>query len=140
TKALEKLIELHNSVVMSGSNTTRKSPFMVFFTGASGTGKTSVVQRVAINWLQEEQLGTNEIYSRNGQDPFWSGYKRHAVVTYDDFGAVPGTTSNEAEIINVISRNPYATVMAGLAEKGMYFDSRLVLASSNFLAANPESG
>nr|QZA73623.1 polyprotein [Broad bean wilt virus 2] len=140
TKALEKLIELHNSVVMSGSNTTRKSPFMVFFTGASGTGKTSVVQRVAINWLQEEQLGTSEIYSRNGQDPFWSGYKRHAVVTYDDFGAVPGTTSNEAEIINVISRNPYATVMAGLAEKGMYFDSRLVLASSNFLAANPESG
>nr|AFQ32563.1 precursor polyprotein [Broad bean wilt virus 2] len=140
TKALEKLIELHNSVVMAGSNTTRKSPFMVFFTGASGTGKTSVVQRVAINWLQEEQLGTSEIYARNGQDPFWSGYKRHAVVTYDDFGAVPGTTSNEAEIINVISRNPYATVMAGLAEKGMYFDSRLVLASSNFLAANPESG
>nr|UXX34130.1 polyprotein [Broad bean wilt virus 2] len=140
TKALEKLIELHNSIVMSGSNTTRKSPFMVFFTGASGTGKTSVVQRVAINWLQEEQLGTSEVYARNGQDPFWSGYKRHAVVTYDDFGAVPGTVSNEAEIINVVSRNPYATVMAGLAEKGMYFDSRLILASSNFLAANPESG
>ncbi|MBB6642109.1 hypothetical protein H7F02_18835, partial [Proteus mirabilis] len=48
---------------------------MIFFTGASGTGKTSVVQRVAINWLQEEQLGTSEIYARNGQDPFWSGYK-----------------------------------------------------------------
>ncbi len=140
TKALEKLLELHNSIVMSGSNTTRKAPFMVFFTGASGTGKTSVVQRIAINWLQEEQLGTNEIYARNGQDPFWSGYRRHAVVTYDDFGAVPGTASNEAEIINVVSRNPYATVMAGLTEKGMYFDSRLILASSNFLAANPESG
>nr|YP_002158829.1 unnamed protein product [Mikania micrantha mosaic virus] len=54
----------------------------------------------------------NEIYARNGQDPFWSGYRRQAVVTYDDFGAVPGLISNEAEIINVVSRNPHAVNMA----------------------------
>nr|ACI22650.1 polyprotein 1 [Mikania micrantha mosaic virus] len=140
TKALEKLTELHNSVVMAGSNGSRRAPFMVFFTGSSGVGKTSVVQRMGANWLQQEQLGSNEIYARNGQDPFWSGYRRQAVVTYDDFGAVPGLISNEAEIINVVSRNPHAVNMADLKEKGMYFDSRLIIASSNFLAANPESG
>ncbi|BAD99001.1 polyprotein [Gentian mosaic virus] len=140
TKALEKLTELHNSIVMAGSNGSRRAPFMVFFTGASGVGKTSVVQRMSANWLQQEQLGSNEVYARNGQDPFWSGYRRQAVVTYDDFGAVPGLVSNEAEIINVVSRNPHAVNMADLKEKGMYFDSRLIIASSNFLAANPESG
>nr|QGN75757.1 polyprotein [Broad bean wilt virus 1] len=140
TKALDKLTELHNSVIMSGANSTRKTPFMLFFTGKSGVGKTSVVQRMAANWLQQEQLGPNEIYSRNGLDPFWSGYKRQAVVTYDDFGAVPGNVSNEAEIINVVSSNPHSVMMADLKEKGMYFDSRLIIASSNFLAANPESG
>nr|QNN26217.1 polyprotein 1 [Fabavirus sp.] len=140
TKALDKLTELHSSVVMAGSNGSRKAPFMVFFTGASGVGKTSVVQRLGANWLQQEQLGPNEVYARNGQDPFWSGYKRQAVVTYDDFGAVPGMVSNEAEIINIVSRNPHAVNMADLREKGMYFDSRLIVASSNFIAANPESG
>ncbi|WCR31000.1 polyprotein [Cirsium virus A] len=139
SKALEKLIDLHGSIVVAGSNGTRKAPFMVFFTGKAGTGKTSVVQRMAADWLKQEQLGSNEMYSRNGQDPFWSGYKRQAVVTYDDFGAVPGLVSNEAEIISVVSRNAFALQMADLKEKGMYFDSRLILASSNFLAASPES-
>ncbi|ACK76423.1 205 kDa polyprotein [Cucurbit mild mosaic virus] len=140
SKALEKLVELHSSMVISGANTARKAPFMVFLTGSSGCGKTSVAQRIGANWLQAEGLGTAELYSRNGLDPFWSGYKRQAVVMYDDFGAIPGTVSNEAEIIHVVSRNPYATIMPGLAEKGMYFDSRLLLATSNFLAANSESG
>ncbi|DAZ91079.1 TPA_asm: polyprotein [Gynostemma pentaphyllum secovirus] len=140
SKALERLVELHTSMVISGANTTRKAPFMVFLTGASGCGKTSVAQRISANWLQAEGLGSSELYSRNGLDPFWSGYKRQAVVMYDDFGAIPGNVSDEAEIIHVVSRNPYATIMPGLAEKGMYFDSRLLLATSNFLAANSESG
>lgn len=140
SKALEKLTDIHSSIIMAGSNSTRRAPFMVFFTGNAGTGKTSVVQRISANWLQEEQLGSNEIYTRNSLDPFWSGYKRQAIVTYDDFGAIPGDVSDEAEIIKVVSRNALALQMADLKEKRMYFDSRLVLASSNFLAANPESG
>ncbi len=139
-QALNKLLEIQNAATMAGSNATRRAPFMVFFTGKSGTGKTSVVQRLSSSWLQAEQMGSSEIYSRNGLDPFFSGYKRQAIVTYDDFGAIPGNVSNEAEIIHLVSRNAHAIVMASLEQKGMYFDSKLILASSNFIGANPESG
>nr|WNH14467.1 polyprotein 1 [Physostegia virginiana crinkle-associated virus 1] len=143
-KALDKLKELQTAAIMTGSNRTRKCPFMVFVTGGAGKGKTSLAQKLVTTWLTQENLDASEWYSRNGQDHFWSGYHRQAAVSYDDFGAVAGKNSggisNEAEIIGVVSRNPLALNMASLEEKGMHFDSNLIVASSNFKAANAESG
>uniref|UniRef100_A0AAT9J7T5 RNA1 polyprotein n=1 Tax=Many-flowered stoneseed fabavirus TaxID=3115797 RepID=A0AAT9J7T5_9SECO len=143
-KALDKLKELRTAAIMTGSNRTRKCPFFVFVTGEAGKGKTSLAQKLTTTWLRTEGLERSEWYSRNGQDCFWSGYHRQAAVSYDDFGAVSGKNSggisNECEIIGVVSRNPLALTMASIEEKGMHFDSSFIVASSNFKAANADSG
>nr|UBZ25934.1 polyprotein [Cherry virus F] len=139
SKAIDKLEVLYHGAVLAGSNLPRRAPFFLFLTGESGTGKSSLTQKLTRDWLVHHELGLDNQYARNSQDPFWSGYRRQAVVTYDDFGAIVKDPSDESEIIPVVSRNPLSLNMASLEEKGMFFDSRLLIASSNFLAASPSS-
>nr|QED43051.1 polyprotein [Peach leaf pitting-associated virus] len=139
SKAVEKLETLYHGAILAGSNLPRKAPFFLFLTGDSGVGKSSLTQKLSRDWLAHFEMGQDCRYPRNSQDPFWSGYRRQALVTYDDFGAIQKEPSDEAEIIPIVSRDPYSLNMASLEEKGMFFDSRLMIASSNFLAASPNS-
>nr|ARQ80467.1 polyprotein 1 [Prunus virus F] len=139
SKAIDKLETLYHGAILAGSNLPRKAPFFLFLTGESGVGKSSLTQRLTRDWLVHHELGQDCRYARNSQDPFWSGYRRQAVVTYDDFGAIVKEPSDESEIIPIVSRDPMSLNMASLEEKGMFFDSRLLVASSNFLAPSPNS-
>nr|WDA55541.1 polyprotein 1 [Black pepper virus F] len=138
-QALTKLDLLYTTAVTMGSPLPRKVPFFLMFVGPPGTGKSTMMNRFVGEWLEDNKLESNDYYSRPPSDAYWSNYKRQTVTVYDDLGAVQRDICDEAELISVISSTPYAVSMAALHEKGRYFDSKMVVACSNFEGICPKS-
>ncbi|NP_619518.1 polyprotein [Cowpea severe mosaic virus] len=138
-KGCTDLAKLMAGAVMHGTSGTRKIPFVVYAHGASRVGKTMVINRLIEDFRKELELGEDCVYPRNVVDDYWSGYKRQPIVVIDDFGAVSSDPSAEAQLIPLISSAPYPLNMADLSEKGMHFDSAIVMCSSNFIECSPES-
>ncbi|WRQ19773.1 MAG: polyprotein [Grapevine secovirus] len=141
-KALERLNELLTSAILAGSGGPRYEPMWLAFIGQPGVGKSTVVNSMVARYLEDNNLEQGDSYARNCLDPYWSGYRRQAVVTYDDLGALSNgsTVSEEAELIKLVSRDALPLNMASLEEKGMFFDSGLILTSSNFTSYSPQAG
>nr|QYA72453.1 polyprotein 1 [Andean potato mottle virus] len=135
-KKLEKLIQ---ECAIKGAPIARKIPFCVFFQGTSRVGKSLLMGKVVKMVQNQLKIPADQIYSRNCVDEYWSGYRRQAVVVYDDFGAVQMQPGVEAEFIPLVSSAPLPLNMASLHEKGMFFDSQVIVASTNFLEPAPES-
>ncbi|QHB15174.1 polyprotein [Comovirus sp.] len=138
-KGCEDIHKLMVGAVMHGTSNNRKIPFVIYAHGPSRVGKTMVINRLIEDFSQEMQLGEDSVYPRNVVDDFWSGYKRQPIVVIDDFGAVTSEPSAEAQLIPLVSSAPYPLNMADLADKGMYFDSAIIMCSSNFIECSPES-
>uniref|UniRef100_A0AAT9JAK3 RNA1 polyprotein n=1 Tax=Grapevine fabavirus 2 TaxID=3115799 RepID=A0AAT9JAK3_9SECO len=140
-KALERLNELLTSAILAGSGGPRYEPMWLAFIGQPGVGKSTVVNSMVARYLEDNNLEQGDSYARNCLDPYWSGYRRQAVVTYDDLGALSNgsTVSEEAELIKLVSRDALPLNMASLEEKGMYFDSGLIITSSNFTSYSPQA-
>ncbi|DAZ91075.1 TPA_asm: polyprotein [Yucca gloriosa secovirus] len=140
-KALEKLTQLVTSATLAGSAAPRFEPLWLAFVGKAGVGKSTVVNTLVARYLTSNGLDNADYYPRNTLDPFWSGYRRQTVVTYDDLGALSNGTSicEEAELIKLVSRDALPLNMASLEEKGLYFDSSLIVTSSNFMDHNPHA-
>uniref|UniRef100_A0AAT9JB55 RNA1 polyprotein n=1 Tax=Camphor tree fabavirus TaxID=3115796 RepID=A0AAT9JB55_9SECO len=141
SRALERLQDLLNASALAGVGGPRREPFWVAFYGDSGIGKSTVVDLLASKYLAHKNIDTRDVFTRNASDPFWSTYRRQAVVTFDDLGALTDGVKvrEEAELIKLVSRNALPLVMPRLEEKGMFFDSSLILSSSNFKSYNPHA-
>nr|AZF99054.1 orf1 [Ullucus comovirus 1] len=141
TKGIDAVQKLRNEATMRGAPTTRKMPFSFFVQGESRTGKTLLVHKLQRSMANHMGVPVWDSYARNVADPFWSGYRRQTFVTYDDFGAISRVDgSAEMELIWMVSSAPAALNMASIEEKGMYFDSSVVMASTNFVSAGDKSG
>nr|WOC29315.1 Polyprotein [Mercurialis secovirus 1] len=141
-KSLERLQMLQKQMALRGTVSSRKMPFVIAFAGKSRTGKSIVARKVAESLCENEGLDVDQIYSRQGTDPFWSGYRREFVTMYDDFAATPNAAckSDEIELMPLVSLEPVALNMASIEEKGnVYFESEVIVYSSNFLDASPRS-
>ncbi|QHB15139.1 polyprotein [Papaya comovirus] len=135
-KLLDKLVQ---ECSIKGAPMPRKIPFCIFFQGESRVGKTLLMNRFVTEMQKELGVPDDQVYSRNCVDEFWSGYRRQAVVVYDDFGAIQKVPGVEAEFIPLVSSAPLPLNMASLNEKGLFFDSQVIIASTNFLEPSPES-
>jgi hypothetical protein len=109
-------------------NRPRLTPFCVYFTGKTGTGKTVSCNKLA------SAIGCTS-YTRMANLKHWDGYHGEPVVILDDFAA-----STEADyftefmtmISNATMPLPMATTNdASIGMKGTRFTSRYVFASSN---------
>nr|BBM81632.1 polyprotein [Grapevine fabavirus] len=139
-KAQKKLEELEVAATLAGNNIPRKKPFWIHLTGKAGVGKSTVMQRLVTEILEEHlQDPVADRYSRNAIDCYWSGYRRQFMVTYDDLGAIECEPNEEQELIKLVSTDPVSLNMASLAEKGMKFDSRFIVSSGNFAAYSPHA-
>nr|WGG31318.1 polyprotein [Grapevine fabavirus] len=139
-KAQKKLEELEVAATLAGNNIPRKKPFWIHLTGKAGVGKSTVMQRLVTEILEEHlQDPVADRYSRNAIDCYWSGYRRQFMVTYDDLGAIECEPNEEQELIKLVSTDPVSLNMASLAEKGMKFDSRMIISSGNFAAYSPHA-
>ncbi|ADI60054.1 polyprotein [Broad bean true mosaic virus] len=139
-KGIEDLEKLHRTSSVQGVKGVRKMPFTIFCHGGSRCGKSLLVNKLVCDFQEKLGLGEDTAYARNMNDPYWSGYRRQPIVTVDDFGAVRGDISAEAQLINLVSSSPYPLSMASIEEKGMAFDSQFIFCSTNFLEVDPEAG
>jgi len=120
----------------------RFKPFWINIIGKSMTGK-SVAQSYIANALYEilkECPNYNVpskdrwLYSINFSDQFMTDYCQEYCVLIDDFlqdAAPVGNRSSCLDMINFVSAIPYKTNQAGIAEKGIPFDSKIIISSSN---------
>jgi len=138
-KANERVRKLKDALMLQGSGGQRIMPFVVAFVGASRTGKTLLTSKMAKSICEHDGLPDLNVYSRQPQDPFWSGYRRQHVVIQDDFAACEHDVSDESSLMMLVSSQECRLNMADLAEKGMFFDSGAFIYSSNFEDASPHS-
>ncbi|QNN26328.1 polyprotein [Mersevirus jujubae] len=138
-KANERVRKLQAALMLQGAGGSRIMPFVIAFVGKSRTGKTLLTTKMAQSICNHDGLPEANVYSRQPQDPYWSGYRRQHVVIQDDFAAVEQDVSDESSLMQLISSQECRLNMADLAEKGMFFDSGAFIYSSNFEDASPHS-
>uniref|UniRef100_A0AB38ZK14 Non-structural protein n=1 Tax=Crocidura shantungensis picorna-like virus 3 TaxID=3139523 RepID=A0AB38ZK14_9VIRU len=161
---------IENSIFTSENSSERFEPVMTLFCGGPRIGKTMFVNSF-INALKTVFSRYNSVdgqlrhtgilatqdrwvYSRNSDDPFFSGYNKQALIFYDDIftsnNARDGSVGSQrheqelSEIQHLVSSQPYAPPMpevgAGVpCPKGTYISPAFVVATSNFLFPNSGS-
>ncbi|QBA87811.1 RNA1 polyprotein [Citrus mosaic sadwavirus] len=109
-------------------------PFVLFFAGESGVGKSTVMSKFRDDVL--DQLGyprLGRFFPRNPGEKYWSGYLRHTAIVYDDFAQVPQSDNvfDEAELIRIVTNSVVTVPMAIAEEKGRTFRSKFIFACTN---------
>uniref|UniRef100_A0AAT9JHI7 RNA1 polyprotein n=1 Tax=Homalium kanaliense nepovirus TaxID=3115781 RepID=A0AAT9JHI7_9SECO len=113
----------------------RPEPFWVYIYGPSHCGKSLLMEEVSRLLLIEFGHAPDDIFARNARDPFWSHYLQQACVCVDDLSACETTPSFESEFMQLVGSKPYPLMMAECADKGMAFNSSLIVSTSNVFTA-----
>lgn len=112
----------------------RVPPVAVYLEGEPGIGKSWLLEKMARDMFPDTPF-ESLIYNRNCAEKFYSKYAGQDVMLMDDlfcnqnFG--PDDNVQLADLLRMLSKSPMLLPMASVAEKGMQFESKVVLASSN---------
>uniref|UniRef100_A0AAT9JAQ0 RNA1 polyprotein n=1 Tax=Canberra spider orchid nepovirus TaxID=3115759 RepID=A0AAT9JAQ0_9SECO len=117
----------------------RCEPFWVYIYGSSHCGKSLFMEDVTRRLLKENGHAPNDIYAKNARDSFWSGYLRQAAVQIDDLSACTTEPSVESEFMQLVGSKDYKLNMAAVEDKGMSFNSALIITTSNVFTAPTEA-
>lgn len=121
---------------------SRIEPLWIYISGEAGTGKsqfTTWLARTMIEALRPkaQEIGLppgDSVFSVNFAEKYLTGYRQQFCVVVDDiFQDREGQTdvSSALSLINWISNVPHTTNQAALDEKGIQFESKLLITSSN---------
>nr|WAE42986.1 MAG: replication associated protein [Cressdnaviricota sp.] len=110
---LRVLSDLRSSVAPRRCTLTRG----LLFTGATGTGKTSIAARIA------EYVGFNEVFWHNGSK-WWQNYDQQELVIFDEYRGQFTPT----ETLRLLDRHPYQVEYKGGFAN---FNSNFVILTSN---------
>uniref|UniRef100_A0AAT9JH49 RNA1 polyprotein n=1 Tax=Chinese milk vetch nepovirus TaxID=3115761 RepID=A0AAT9JH49_9SECO len=113
----------------------RCEPFWVYIYGKSHCGKSLFMEDVSRRLLKENGHAPNDIYAKNARDSFWSGYLRQACVQLDDLSACVTEPSVESEFLQTVGSKDYKLNMAAVEDKGMSFNSSIIVTTSNVFSA-----
>jgi hypothetical protein len=132
------------SKALNGARNERIEPTSIMFLGCPGSGKSASVkfiERAIVHLDFKEglatipELRTEQVYTCNFVDKFWSGYVNQKFTEIDDMFKTENKEERSAEaqeIINLINTAAYPLNMASLEEKGCtYFDSDYVFMTTN---------
>lgn len=113
------------------AGTTRPVPWGLYLKGAPGIGKSFLVDGLCCRLFGS----TKEMYSRNDSDRFWSAYYGQKFTYVDDMLAAntPAAAESVSQYLSLLSCTPHRLNMANLEDKGAYFTSRAVVATSNIV-------
>nr|QZZ63368.1 hypothetical protein [Leuven Picorna-like virus 5] len=115
----------------------RYAPFTVCFTGSTGTGKSTLMNKVRKLIARKLDLPNyNLVYSMPAKDEFMSGYEGQPILEWDDVGQNTDQDSMLSEFINWVSNADVRLNMPGLPGKGMFFTSKAIIMSTNITALN----
>jgi hypothetical protein len=111
----------------------RMEPLVIGLFGPPASGKTTTVQRLIAD-LQRDlfpDVNLNDVsYSRSCSMKHWDGYQNQPITVLDDFGQ----SSDRLDVIEfqqLVSCNAYRLPMADLSDKGMNFNSPIIIITSN---------
>lgn len=104
----------------------RRAPIGIFLYGTAGVAKSFLAAGIFNHYCSVRGIAKEEAYcwTRDDNDPFYSGYKSHfAGVLYDDAAKfrsnkVQGVDPSIKDIISAINNIPFITNQAELADKG----------------------
>nr|CAH2618931.1 polyprotein 1 [Tomato fern seco-like virus]CAI5383994.1 polyprotein 1 [Tomato fern seco-like virus] len=113
----------------------RCEPFWVYIYGASHCGKSLFMEEVTRALLLENGHALDDIYAKNARDSYWSGYMQQACVQIDDLSACVTDPSVESEFMQTVGSKAYALNMAAVEDKGMLFNSTLIITTANVFTA-----
>lgn len=124
---------------------SRQAPFSICVFGGSSVGKSFFTDILCAYFGKLHNLpeGPEYIYTRNANDPFWSGFSTACWgVRLDDIGfmrpdAVNAGDPTLLEMLQVVNNVPFTPNQADLADKGKTpLLARLVVATSNTMNLN----
>nr|QXV86601.1 polyprotein [Sapelovirus sp.] len=118
------------------ANTERRvnEPVGVVIHGAPGTGKSLATQMLGKHLARH--FGKTEPYSLPPDPKFFDNYRGQPVVIMDDLGQNPDGEDMKM-LCQMISTTDFVTPQADLSDKGRYFVSKVVLASTNCQHLSP---
>nr|WLD05488.1 polyprotein [Potato rugose stunting virus] len=136
--------EYEQCVSHKGIGQKRDEPFMVYWYGTPGVGKTVLINAYIHDLLDLMEIPkSNRIYSLPRSDAYWSGYAHQSALLIDDIGAVvdsAGHCPDIKQIIDLKSSHPVGLPMADLESKGTHFTSKFIFCTSNKPDAPPDCG
>nr|UFZ21067.1 MAG: nonstructural polyprotein [Planococcus ficus-associated picorna-like virus 1] len=128
-------------------DSVRMTPCWFYFYGTPQTGKSGLVNLFTNHFMEvlakESRFAIPDrerwIYSANFCDKYLSNYAAQYCITIDDvFQDTEGSLDNPSafKLIQWVSNVPHTTEQAAIQDKGMYFDSKVIISTSN--DANPD--
>ena len=138
-KTFQTLTTLHKeTIAFCGYDRIRPSPFVLHIFGASGVGKSTMMNFLLNDVYNKRQLPfdrQHDIYVRNSVQSFWDGYKNQKVVLFDDFMQSQVETDLSqilVELVRCKNTMAFPLQMASLEHKGnTRFTSEFIYISSN---------
>ncbi|UQZ09560.1 putative RNA-dependent RNA polymerase [Freshwater macrophyte associated ourli-like virus 1] len=132
---LEKGDLFYRQTTYTNDYCNRMEPMVIGLFGPPGIGKTKLLNSLC-EFLKSSVLRCSQnrkdlVYSRSCHVKHWDGYKHQPIVIMDDFGQNILNPVDIEEFQQLVSCNPYMLPMADLPSKGTYFNSPIILLTSN---------
>nr|ULF99839.1 MAG: nonstructural polyprotein [Cripavirus sp.] len=135
---------------MSGADKSklRTEPVIVWFSGASGNGKTGVTYPFVLDMMrvygEPPATWQQNVYAREPETEFWDGYINQEYIIYDDFIQLKDSQLKPNpelfEMIRLGNMFPYQCHMASLLDKNNTFaEPKLLCLTSNLQRLQIES-
>mgnify|MGYP003572635437 CR=1 FL=1 len=138
-KTFQTLSIMHKeTLAFCGYDRIRPSPFVLHIFGASGVGKSTMMDFLLRDVYRKKNVPfsrQHDIYVRNSVQSFWDGYKNQKVVLFDDF--MQSQVENDlaqilVELVRCKNTMAFPLQMASLEHKGnTRFTSEFIYVSSN---------
>jgi len=114
----------------------RLEPFTICLSGPAGSGKSLIQSRLGKRLSRFLEKDWDDcVYTRSSVIKHWDGYSNQPLVMIDDFGQKRCRDCDQSpeamEFITMCSSVDYRLPMADLKEKGIKFNSPLLLLSTN---------
>lgn len=122
-----------NPILKGEGGITRFEPLVIGLFGPPASGKSTLLQQIVAGLSRyfPERDPQKLTYSRSCSMKHWDGYDGQPIVILDDFGQIQTTRDDINEFSQLVSVNPYMLPMAELKHKGMFFNSPIIVLTSN---------
>nr|YP_003853294.1 2C [Passerivirus A1] len=117
----------------------RPEPYVLYLYGKPGSGKSVFAQALARTLAYHLCGDPESVYAPSSSDcAYYDGYAQQCVHYIDDVGQDP-EGKDWKDFAQLVSTSPFIVPMASLEKKGMLYNSKVIILTSNFSEPNPRA-